>query len=63
MPIITFDGGKLTKEQKCQLTKEFTDAGEKTTGIRRDAFVVIIRENDAENIGVGGELLCDRLKK
>jgi len=62
MPIITFDGGKLTKEQKAQLAKEFTDSAQKTTGIHREAFVVIIRENEAENIGVGGVLLPDRKK-
>ena len=62
MPIITYDGGKLTKEQKCQLAKEFTDTAEKATGIRREAFVVIIRENEAENIGVGGCLLADKQK-
>ncbi len=62
MPIITFDGGKLSKEQKCQLAKELTDAGENATGIRREAFVVILRENDSENIGVGGCLLADKKK-
>ncbi|MHB0998924.1 MAG: 4-oxalocrotonate tautomerase DmpI [Armatimonadota bacterium] len=62
MPIITFDGGKLTKEQKSELVCQFTDAAQKVTGIRREAFVVILRENDPENIGSGGELLCDKMK-
>lgn len=62
MPIITFDGGKLTREQKAELVSQFTETAHKTTGIHKEAFVVIIRENDRENIGVGGELLADRLK-
>lgn len=28
--------------------------------ISPDAIVVVIKENEAENVGVGGELLCDR---
>ena len=62
MPIITFDGGKITTEQKADLVRQFTEAAHKVTGIRKEAFVVVIRENAPENIGVGGELLADRLK-
>lgn len=62
MPIITFDGGKMSKEQKKDLVCRFTDAAQKITGIRREAFIVIIRENDLENIGSGGDLLCDKMK-
>lgn len=60
MPVITFDGGKMSKEQKAKLVQEFTDAAHAVTGIPKPAFVVLIRENDRENIGVGGELLADR---
>ena len=63
MPIITFENGHLTKEQKAELVCEFTDTASRITGIARQAFVVLIKENDTENIGVGGELLCERLKK
>jgi len=60
MPIITFDGGKLSKEQKADIVSQFTETAHKATGIRKEAFVVIIRENEADNIGVGGTLLSDR---
>ena len=63
MPVITFDGGKMTKEQKNDLVCGLTDVAQKVTGIRREAFVILIRENDPENIGSGGELLCDKMKK
>jgi 4-oxalocrotonate tautomerase len=62
MPIITFDGGHLNREQKAELVKEFTELSAKVTGINKQAFVVIIRENEYENIGTGGELLADKLK-
>lgn len=51
MPVITFDGGKLSKEQKKDLVCQFTESAHAITGIRKEAFVIIIRENDAENIG------------
>lgn len=62
MPIITFDGGKLTKQQKSDLVCQFTEVAHKVTGIRKEAFVMIIRENNMENIGSGGDLLCDKIK-
>jgi len=31
--------------------------------IPTEAFIVVIRENSAENVGVGGELLADRRAK
>ncbi|MCE5323422.1 tautomerase family protein [bacterium] len=60
MPVITFNGKTLTKEQKAQLAQEFTETASKVTGIRKEAFVVLIREYDRENIGVGGVLLADK---
>ncbi len=60
MPVITFDGGKLSKDQKAALVEQMTEAAHTITGIPKQAFVVLIRENDRENIGVGGELLADR---
>ena len=60
MPIIVFEGPKLDKNQKAELIKSFTQIASKVTQIRQEAFSVIIRENDPENVGVGGELLADR---
>lgn len=60
MPVITFESGKLTKEQKAQLVQDFTEVAHKVTGIRKEAFVVLLHENERENIGVGGVLLADK---
>lgn len=60
MPVIKLEAGKLSKEQKRELIKEFTDSASKIMNIPEEAFVVILKENDADNIGVGGKALSDR---
>lgn len=59
MPVITIDTPELTKEQKAELVKSFSQTASKIIGLPVDAMVVIIREVDAENVGVGDCLLCD----
>ncbi len=60
MPNILFYGPKLTKDQKAELVKRFTEISESVTRIPAQAFVVNIIESDPENVGVGGILLADR---
>ncbi len=59
MPVITIEGPKLTKEQKAELVKSFAETASKVMGLPTDAMVIIIREVEAENVGVGNCLLCD----
>ncbi len=59
MPYITLDGPKMTKEQKAQLVKEFTESAVKILKLPQQAFTVIIRETDPDNVGVGGKLLSE----
>lgn len=63
MPTIQFDGPKMTLEQKKDLVNSFSEAASRVTGIPKQGFVVYIRENDADNVGVGGELLSERRKR
>ncbi len=65
MPIITIEGAKINDpEMKRKLITKLTDAACETYGnIPKQAFTVVIKENDAENIGIGGECFADRLKK
>ncbi len=64
MPIITLEGPKLSKDKKEEIVKGFTDvAGSVMPYIPREAFVVILKENAEENVGVGGELLSELNKK
>ncbi len=62
MPVIKLDGPKLSKEQKAELIKEFTASASKITNIPADKFTVYIKENEMDNIGVGGEMLSEIMK-
>ena len=59
MPVITIEGPALSKEQKAELVKSFSQTASKVMGIPVNAMVVIIREVEGENVGVGDCLLCD----
>ncbi|WP_418790888.1 4-oxalocrotonate tautomerase DmpI [Phosphitispora sp. TUW77] len=63
MPVIIFEGPKMTKEQKEALVKEFANSASQITKIAPEAFVTLIKESDPENVGVGTILLADRVKK
>ena len=60
MPVITLEAGKLNKEQKSQLVKEFTSTASKVMNVPEQAFIVLLKENEQDNIGFGGQLLSDR---
>ena len=63
MPNATIDGPPIEDlEIKRVLVKEITDAMEKAYKIPREAYVVLIKDNKPENVGVGGELIIDRRK-
>jgi 4-oxalocrotonate tautomerase len=59
MPVITIDSPKLSKEQKAELVKVFSEEASRIMGLPVQAMVVLIREMGAENVGVGNCLLCD----
>jgi 4-oxalocrotonate tautomerase len=63
MPTIFFYGPELDKEKSREMIKSFTETACRLTGIDRSAFVVYLRPSSPENVGVGGELLEDRLKE
>ena len=62
MPNVKIDGPKIDVEIKRTLVKEITDALEKAYKLPREAYVVLIKENKPENVGVGGTLILDRKK-
>ena len=63
MPIAMVEGPEIEDvETKRVLVKEITDALEKAYKIPRDAYVVLIKENSPENVGVGGKLIIDTYK-
>ena len=63
MPNVVIDGPVIEDiDVKRTLIKEVTDALEKAYKIDRSAYVVLIKENSPENVGVGGELIIDKHK-
>ncbi len=63
MPVITLEAGKLTKNQKSQLVKEITETASKIMNVPEPAFIVLLKENEQDNIGFGGQLLSERFLK
>ena len=63
MPTIFFYGSELNNEKKKELIKSFTETASKLTGIDKSAFVVYLRPSSPDNVGVGGELLRERMHR
>ncbi len=63
MPFIKIEAGKMKKDQKLKLYTGFTKLASETLGIPESAFTILIKENDLDNWGVGGEMLSDVLAK
>lgn len=55
MPIISWEGGKLSKEQKKDLIQKFTEVAVEITKVPVKFYSVVIREQQDENLGFAGE--------
>jgi len=55
MPIISWEGGKLTKEQKRDLIQRLTEVSVEVTKVPAKFYSVVIREQQDENLGFAGE--------
>ncbi|HEY5673885.1 MAG TPA: 4-oxalocrotonate tautomerase DmpI [Malonomonas sp.] len=61
MPNITFDGPPISDiEKKRALVKTVTEAACQAYGLPRETMVVVLKENQPENVAVGGILIADR---
>ena len=61
MPCITLEGPIIKDlDIKRRLVKEITDAAIRAYGLPEEVFIVFIKENSQENIGVGGQLTLHR---
>lgn len=64
MPNATIEGPPITDvDIKRLLVKEITDALEKAYKLPREVYTVVIKENVPQNVGVGGKLILDRIRK
>lgn len=61
MPIITLEAGDMSKEQKKSLIEGFTKVASETLNISTEAFIVILKQNEADNVGAGGKMLSQIL--
>lgn len=55
MPVIAMEVAKISKEQKRDLVKRFTEVASDVTGIDKQYIIVIIRDWPDENIGINGQ--------
>lgn len=55
MPIISWEGGKLSKDQKKDLIEKFTEVAVEITKVPAKFYSVVIREQQDENLGFAGE--------
>ncbi|MFH1513872.1 MAG: 4-oxalocrotonate tautomerase DmpI [bacterium] len=63
MPSVKIEGPAIKDlDVKRELVKDVTDALVKAYGMPKGIMVVLIKENSPENVGVGGELVSDRIK-
>jgi len=61
MPTLTLDGPPITDvDKKRTLVKTMTAAAAQYYDLPEATIVVVIKENRAENVGVGGLLVADR---
>jgi 4-oxalocrotonate tautomerase len=59
MPVIKIDCNKMTQEQKRELIKSVTEVSSRIMQLPESTITIILREVEAEDVGVGGKLLCD----
>lgn len=55
MPVISMEVAKISKEQKKDLVKRFTEIASEITRIDKQYIIVVIREWPDENIGIDGQ--------
>ena len=63
MPFIKLEAGKMNKETKEKLISELTRVASKTLGIPEESFTVLLKENETDNWGVGGNVLTKVLEE
>ncbi len=60
MPVITVAGPHITTEQKRAMAQGLSEVAARVYGRPVEHIIVMIRENDPENVSIGGRLVADR---
>lgn len=62
MPVITIAGNEgITTEQRREMVEKVSKIVAESYGLPIEAITVLIQDYPAENVGVAGQLLADRL--
>ncbi|AZR73099.1 4-oxalocrotonate tautomerase [Anoxybacter fermentans] len=59
MPIIIIEGPKIDKDKKSRLVKELTKKASEIFDLPEQTITILIKENNSDNVGIGGNLLSD----
>lgn len=63
MPVLTYEGPRISAEQKERLIKELTEAAVRVMPDKpKEAYYVFLKEYDEESIGVAGMPLEEYIK-
>ncbi|MDR1967032.1 MAG: tautomerase family protein [Synergistaceae bacterium] len=60
MPVITVEGAPLNFEQKKFLIESLTKIASAIMNVSEKNYIVLIKENERDNIGLGGTMLSQR---
>ncbi|MDI9646470.1 MAG: 2-hydroxymuconate tautomerase family protein [Archaeoglobales archaeon] len=63
MPTIIIYGPKLAVDKKRELVAKLTDIASQIYSMDKRTITILIHEQQAENVGVGGELIADKEKQ
>ena len=61
MPTVIFEGPRMETQKKRELVRAIAEAVSRVTGHPKEIITTVIHENPPENVGLGGELLVDRM--
>lgn len=62
MAIITLDFAKISKDTKIRFAQEMTQKASEILHVQPNSITIVIKENDLDNISIGGNLLSDLRK-
>lgn len=63
MPIITVEYGKSDRATKAKLVEVLTQKTSEVLNIPENSITTMIKENDPDNVAIGGKLLSELRKE
>ena len=61
MPVISMEGPAIPDlDKKRKLVRQVTEAAAEAYGLPAASIIILLKENKADNVSVGGQLISDR---